>query len=458
MTKPAICIVLFSVFTTFFAKAQHDTIIDNKSYIVHTISANETLFTISRKYNIELNKLVVSNPEVIQGLYIGFKLFIPNFNSADKELKNNNELSIVESSSKDENKITLNKNLKLKNSNVDSSEVKVALLLPFYLDLNDSLKANSNNKQIIYPKSKVALDFYFGFQLALDSLTKLGYNIDLMLIDIPNDSTFNLILESNILNDREYIFGPIYIRQFENLAKFYGYDSKKKLISPLSFMSVKNNFRNVFQVVPLSNIQISALIEYITNTNIDNDLIIIGHEEESELISYTKNKLKSKISKIDFQILTFNKNQLSDRELLKSKLKIDENNIIVPSNDRSFVSRLLPTLGSMEDTVFNLYGLYTWNRFDNLDYNDLVSLIVHLPSLFVDDKSQFYRDFLINYYSKYFSYPENYAYTAYMQCMYFLSKEFKTLFNFKKAPNTSFKSNTKFNIYRYDKFDRIKVQ
>ena len=223
-------------------------------------------------------------------------------------------------------------------------------------------------------------------------------------------------------------------------------------------MSVKNNFRNVFQVVPLSNIQISALIDYFTNTNIDNDLIIIGHEEESELISYTKNKLKSKMSKIDFQILTFNKNQLSDRELLKSKLKIDENNIIVPSNDRSFVSRLLPTLASMEDTLFNLYGLYTWNRFDNLDYNDLVSLNVHLPSLFVNDKSQFYRDFLINYHSKYFSYPENYAYTAYMQCMYFLSNEFKTLFNFKKAPNTSFKSNTKFNIYRFDNFDRIKVQ
>ena len=77
------------------------------------------------------------------------------------------------------------------------------------------------------------IHFYFGFQLALDSLTKLGYNIDLMLIDIPNDSTFNLVLESNILNDREYIFGPIYIRQFENLAKFYGYDSKKKLISLL---------------------------------------------------------------------------------------------------------------------------------------------------------------------------------------------------------------------------------
>ena len=458
MKRLVIHIILFSIFTSFIAFAQQDTTIGNKSYIIHTVQPRETLFTISRKYDMELNKLVVSNPEVINGLYIGLKLFIPNHYSVEKQIQKNNELSYINSINKYKNKISLFRNSKLNKTKADSSMVKVALLLPFYLDLNDSLKAYSNNKSIIYPKSKVALDFYFGFQLGIDSLTKLGYNIDLMLIDITNDSIFNSILESNILDDREYIFGPIYIRQFENLAKFYGYDSKKKLISPLSFMSVKNNFRNVFQVVPLSNIQISALIEYITNTNIDNDLIIIGHEEESELISYTKNKLKSKMSKIDFQILTFNKNQLSDRELLKSKLKIDENNIIVPSNDRSFVSRLLPTLGSMEDTVFNLYGLYTWNRFDNLDYNDLVSLNVHLPSLFVDDKSQFYRDFLINYYSKYFSYPENYAYTAYMQCMYFLSKEFKTLFNFKKTPNTSFKSNTKFNIYRYDKFDRIKVQ
>ena len=71
------------------------------------------------------------------------------------------------------------------------------------------------------------------------------------------------------------------------------------------------------------------------------------------------------------------------------------------------------------------------------------------PHFFVNDKSQFYRDFLINYYSKYFSYPENYAYTAYMQCMYFLSNEFKTLFNFKKHL-TLHLNQIKFNIYRYD--------
>ena len=110
-------------------------------------------------------------------------------------------------------------------------------MLPFYLDFNDSLKLNN---KIIYSKSKVAVDFYFGFQLAIDSLTQLGYIIDLMVLDVPNDSVFESILSANILYDREYIFGPLYIRQFEELAKFYGYDAKKKLISPLSYKSVKN--------------------------------------------------------------------------------------------------------------------------------------------------------------------------------------------------------------------------
>ena len=83
------------------------------------------------------------------------------------------------------------------------------------------------------------------------------------------------------------------------------------------------------------------------------------------------------------------------------------------------MSRLLPTLGSMEDTVFTIYGLNTWNRFDNLDYHDLVNLNVHLPSIFMNDNSQFYSGFVNNYYEKYFSYPEKYAYSAYQQCLYF---------------------------------------
>ena len=463
MTKSAICIVLFSVFTTFFAEAQQDTIIDNKPFAIHVVQPRETLYGISRQYNAELNDLVISNPAVIQGLHVGFKLLVPLRHTIVKPIDNNTILQSTKPITSDtlSKKIINNADFQISNLptyELDTTKIKVALLLPFYLDFNDSLKVNNNNKNLVYPKSKVALDFYFGFKLAIDSLTELGYNIDLMVLDVPNDSVFKSILTSNVLYDREFIFGPIYIRQFEELAKFYGYDIKKKLISPLSYMSVKNKYLNIYQSVPLSYVQIDALIDYLLLTNNSDKLILLGQDREDDLISYAKKKLSLQIMNRRCQVFTFDKNQLSDRDLLKSKLKSDKNIMIIPSNDRSFVSRLLPTLGSMEDTVFTIYGLNTWNRFDNLDYYDLVNLNVHLPSIFMNDNSQFYSDFVNNYYLKYFSYPEKYAYSAYQQCLYFLSSEFKGLLDFKTFPNTSFQSNTKFNIIRYADFERLIVQ
>ena len=463
MTKSAICIVLFSVFTTFFAEAQQDTIIDNKPFAIHVVQPRETLYGISRQYNAELNDLVISNPAVIQGLYVGFKLLVPLRHTIVRPINNNT----ISQSTKPVSSDTLSK--KIKNDSdfqisnfltyeLDTTKIKVALLLPFYLDFNDSLKVNNNNKNLVYPKSKVALDFYFGFQLALDSLTELGYNIDLMVLDVPNDSVFESILTSNVLFDREYIFGPIYIRQFEELAKFYGYDTKKKLISPLSYMSVKNKYLNIYQSVPLSYVQIDALIDYLLLKDNSDELILLGQDREDDLILHAKKKLSLQIKNRRCQVFIFDKNQLSDRDLLKSKLKSDKNIIIIPSNDRSFVSRLLPTLGSMEDTVFTIYGLNTWNRFDNLDYYDLVNLNVHLPSIFMNDSSQFYSDFVNNYYQKYSSFPDKYSYSAYQQSLYFLSSEFKGLLDFTTYPNTSFQSNTKFNIFRFDDFEKIIVK
>ena len=39
MTNSVLCIVLLSVFTTFFAEAQQDTIIDNKPFAIHVVQA-----------------------------------------------------------------------------------------------------------------------------------------------------------------------------------------------------------------------------------------------------------------------------------------------------------------------------------------------------------------------------------------------------------------------------------
>jgi len=456
--------VLFLICLSVISNAQtKDTIIDGKSFLIHTVEARETLYGISRLYNTELNDLVICNPVVIQGLEIGYKLLVPIRKPLSEKIE-----SIVVMPPKEDtvrsNRITkdfFTTDELVHDSNViyispytDTSLLRVAIILPFYLDLNDSLKLN-NAKHIIYPKSETALDFYFGFKLAVDSLESLGYNIDLNTYDAPNDSVFESILKQNLLYDREYIFGPIYIKQFEELAKYYGYDKNKKLISPLSYKSVQGNYHNVFQSVPLSEVQLDTLIENLLLKYRNDQIIIFGHNNEENLYSYSKKKLSKYILQNRCESYMISEELLEDRDSLKAKLRADRNVLLIPSNNRSFVSRLLPMLASMQDTSFTVYGLDTWNRFNNLDFNDLENLNVHMPRNFSFQNSELYFTFTRKFYDSYYSYPQKYAFSAYQQALYFLSNDFQKLMFFSSFNNSNLKSNFRFDITQFENYQQI---
>ena len=464
MTSFRLILILTFLSLGIFSNAQtKDTIIDGKPFVIHTVEPRETLYGISRLYNAELNDLVVSNPIVIQGLQIGYKLLVP----IRKTFSEKKDLSIL--TPVNEDTFRINRYSKEKahvglisnDSNsvyispyIDTSVVKVALILPFYLDLNDSLKSNSG-KDLVYPKSQTALDFYFGFKLAMDTLKKMGYNIDLKMYDAPNDSVFQSMMEQNLLYDREYIFGPIYIRQFEELAKFYGYDKKKKLISPLSYKSVQGNYLNVFQTVPISEIQLDTLIENLLLKYRNDQIIIFGHNDEENLFNYSKERLSKYIIQKRCDTILLSIDQLEDRDYLKAKLNVDRNVILVPSNNRSYVSRLLPMLASMQDTTFTVYGLETWNRFNNLDFDDLEKLNVHLPRNFSNQDSDLYLEFIKGFYRNYYSFPRKYAFSAYQQALYFLSNDFQKLMFFSSFNKSNLRYNFRFDLTQFENYEQI---
>ena len=218
MVRFVIALILL-IFCADVSAQNRDTIVDGKPFKIHEVQPRETLFGISRLYNVDLNQLVVKNPVVIEGLLIGYPLLIPLNNIVDREaIVDTLVPTILESSEP-----------KLESVFVDlvpsDSSIKIALLLPFYLDLNDSL--SSKSRGIVYPKSQVAIDYCAGFQLALDTLETNGFSADLMLIDVPTDSVLQSILSQNVLFDRDIIFGPLHIKHFEQLAKHYGYDKIK---------------------------------------------------------------------------------------------------------------------------------------------------------------------------------------------------------------------------------------
>ena len=174
---------------------------------------------------------------------------------------------------------------------------------------------------------------------------------------------------------------------------------------------------------------------------------IFSNYSISEFKKTYQNAKKSSLKRTFFVVV--NDQQLLEDLLINASEEFDFGEIIMETDKKIFE----PNDYGLTSTIGANKGLAI-----NLDYYDLVNLNVHLPSIFMNDNSQFYSDFVNNYYLKYFSYPEKYAYSAYQQCLYFLSSEFKGLLDFKTFPNTSFQSNTKFNIIRYSDFERLIVQ
>ena len=181
----------------------------------------------------------------------------------------------------------------------------------------------------------------------------------------------------------------------------------------------------------------------------------MGYGEEDELVKHTKDLLSQQIALQKCKVVSLDEDNINNRVYLQSQLDIKRNVVIIPSNNRAFVSRILPILSSMQDTSITVYGLETWNKFDNLDFDDLEKLNVHIPRYTPNSDKDFHLTFINNYMNKYKSYPSKYAFSAYWHGLYFLSKEFNYLFNFKHYNSESFKSCATFNITQFINYQQI---
>ena len=428
---------LFFLSVFFFSINAHcqfvkDTIINGRPFALHTVQPKETLYGLSREYNAELNQIVVQNPSVIQGLKIGVRLQIPLQKqrvqkTIDKAIIPKvipNQKSTIVKKQDDPFLIT------------DSTTINAALLLPFFLDKNDQLELDnfSGKPTSLYPNSSTALAYYSGVLLALDTLKSLGLNIHLKVLDVPNDSVFNTILDSTILDDRALIIGPLLAKQFRQLSEKYGSDINRRLVSPLSFKNVIGKYANTYQFVPFPSIQIDTIVSYLDFKKDNSNMVVVGQESEKNIQYLSAIIFEKKSNR--HQSYLVKKGEHADKEALKEKLNESNNIVLVASINRSFVARLIPMLASMEDTNFTVFGLNSWNMFTSLDQHDINTLNIHMPSVFYRDDSELFLSFMSQYVDQFDEYPSRYAYGAFKQTLYLFSSKFSDLFEFKKPTIT----------------------
>ncbi len=349
----------------------------------------------------------------------------------------------------------------------------IALLLPFGLN---HLAPGESYTSSSLREADIALGYYQGFKLALDSLTAQGYNYKLLVLDSKDQKEQAHALATNpSVRKSDLIVGPVFPDDVKAFTSAYT-NGHQPIVSPLSPASpaAYKNPQLVTMVPPLEYHAWSAA-QYI-NDKIKPEKVFIlksGFNEENEYIAPFKRAIDSLSKKrIKVIMLTVVHGQLSS---LKPQLSITGKNVfVVAATDQHFLTVTLRSLDSLSASYpVTLFGHPSWVNYTFLKTELLQRLNTHITSADrVDYKAANTVAFMRQYRDTYHTEPTAYAIKGFDEgmCMGKLAAtdslknitqvNFSGLhnnFQFQKKTGLGW-VNTHVNVYKYVNFELKKVE
>ncbi len=398
-------------------------------YKTHLVKQGETLYSLSKFYQVSIDSIQLVNYGLSEGLKLGETINIPILEKRMSNtgfVKNTLIHSVVD---------TLNIELQALDTISKKSSYKISLLLPFYVEENEEIAEKSSvlDEKKIYPKSRFAVEFYQGMVLALDSLSNETVKFELSVYDTKGQDSLAIVrlLQKPELAESDLIVGPLYFSNFEMVAD-YANHQQIPIVSPVkqnNKILLGNPF--VYKIVPSK----LSLVDNLTKLAIDSfsnaNLIAVEHQysKENQLADhFAKQYNQLIINKQDTLLYsTVKKISISRADELIPQLKKNMNNIFfVPSTNSTFVTNLFSSLSNVlhtnnyKDYQITLIGLEEWASFENIDlvYFDLLN--VHIP---VQQYVNYDDEVALNVISKYYqlteTYPTNTSFLGYDVGIYF---------------------------------------
>ena len=380
----------------------------------HTVQAQETLYGISKKYNITIDQLKELNPEVEKSMKIGMVLILPTGSIASNEVKSTRIVfsdtiidhvvlshetmysiskrfmvpveDIQAVSGLKNNKIRPGDVIKIpvKNEKIQKNEIRevklielkkidstllyfkakeeysIALLLPFFLD-----KGAGHSEHV----SSLATEFYMGAKLAIDSLQKIGLNAKFYIFDSQNDTnTINGILKKPELLSMDMIIGPLFPDKMKIVANWCR-EKNIRFVCPVSSNTEilkENPF--VYAAIPSDITLIEGAAKYLLKRNSKEQIILVKPLSEKDILLYER-------FRESFLTLPFNgtRPKLIETTLLDFKTYIKKGGdiiLVIPSTDEATSKKFMNALISSSSNVagdFTVFGTKEWQNFEDIN-------------------------------------------------------------------------------------------
>ena len=314
----------------------------------YKVLPSEGYYRIEKKLGVNKRVLDSLNPTLTQtGLQVGMILRIPD--SLSGRLKIENDLLV--------------ERVNLLDSTLIKNKIKLGVLLPFKANeiVFDSIE---NTKRTLEARNlhTISLDFYTGVLFALEHAEKKGIEIELTTIDTQNQlSKLREIIESKVLEDQDFIVGPLIPYNFDYVSNEPSIKNIPK-IAPLSTRTVAFR-KNVVQSVTEEKDLRAKMYEYLEkNLDTTHNVVIVADSTnrkiEKELQKRFLWAIKIRPEKSDY-ILP----ELADSLLIDSL----PNKIILETQSFPLIASALSQFNaqSSKNREVQVFTTYRSNAYDN---------------------------------------------------------------------------------------------
>ena len=445
-------------------------------FIQHQVKRRETIFGISRQYNISQEELIKYNPEIISGLRVNSTLRIPvkpdeakgymlyqvlprqtifsisrEFNVSIDELKRLNEElkdglkagqvikipvqrtqppSPVDTMPEMQGVIAPQIEHRVEDPYCQNPRLKahyqVALMIPLYLHQTNEF--DIPNYGIGHP-SFTFMEYLQGMLIALDSIRAKGFDIRLHVYDVCDSlaKTRNVLRKPEIAN-MDLIIGPFHPNSLELVGEF----SRLRNIPIVSPLYSRDNmlarrFTNMFQATPSRQEQMNEMARFIAQRHLDDNIIVIYDNQPAsvQFVMGYKRVLTEEINsgqnipRRNLKELVFTQDGMP--RVIDQMDSTRMNVLICLMGGQAAISNITRQLHHLRDTFpMTVFGVPQWIGYESLDPRYLHSLNVHLfaPD-FIDYTLPHNIAFIRRFRSEYFAEPGVDAFRAVQTGMFF---------------------------------------
>ena len=362
-----------------------------EKFLTHTVKSKETMYSLTRFYNVSKEDLLRLNPEY------------PDL--ADNKLSIGQLLKIkpIEEVSKKENYTFY------KDSIETDTSINLAILLPFKAD-----EYNSQSSKDIFEGNQLAnmvTDFYLGAEIAIDSIKKQGVQVNVNVFDTGNrGKNITTILKDKKLENTDVVIGPFYSDKAEVVAR----DVNAPVVFPhYSNKQSKFSSSKLVKTSPEKDNYVSYLASYLKDSYKDQEIFIVSDDqkETNTRVSKIISELKKHDSINNIHVLKPEKGYIK-RDRFTSKMSSKRHNwVIFASEDNVVVADALNSMISLPDeTIVQVFATNKGSAYDKIDNNKLANInFTYVSNTYSDEDAIETKDFNNKYLQKNNTIPSDYA-------------------------------------------------